>query len=53
MKSVKVVLIRLVDMSHNAVFPDPHCRFIEPTREDGFNQIGGHESQCSVSRSSL
>ena len=50
---VKMVLIRLVDMSHNVVFPDPHCRYGEPTDEDGFNQIGGHESQCSVSRSSL
>ena len=50
---MKVVLIRLVDMSHNIVFPDPHCRCGEPTSEGGFNQIGRHKSQCNVSRSSL
>ena len=50
---VKMVLIRLVDISHNAMFPDPHCRYGEATGEDGFNQIGGHKSQCNVSRSSL
>ena len=50
---MELVLIILVDMSHNTVFPYPHCRYIEPTGGAGFNQIGGHESQHSVSISSL
>ena len=46
-------LIKLKDRSHNSVFPYPHCRYRGPTDGAGFNQIERHESQYSVSISSL
>ena len=38
-----LILIRLVDMSFQGMFSDPHCRYAGPTGGSGFNQIGGHE----------
>ena len=43
-------LFKLVDMSFKWMFSDPHCR---PTAGSGFNQVGGHEFQGDVFRSSL
>ena len=39
------ILIRLMDMSFNEMFSDPHSRYIGPTGGYHFNQIGGHEFQ--------
>ena len=50
---MELVLVRLVAMSFNTVFSDPHCRYIGSTDGAGFSQIGGHEFQHSVLRSSL
>ena len=43
---MRLVLIRLVDMSLNTVFSNPHFWYMWNTGEVCFNQIGGHESQC-------
>ena len=48
-----LVLIRFVDMSSSVMFSDPHCRYIGSTVGTGFNQIGGHEFEWDVLRSSL
>ena len=48
-----LVLTRLDDMSFDGVFSNPHCRYIGPTSGASFNQIGAHEFQCSVLKSSL
>ena len=48
-----MVLISLMDMHFNRVFSYPHCRYLGPTGGSGFNQIGGHEFQLDVLRSSL
>ena len=48
-----MVVFRLVAMSFNTAFSDPHCRYIGYTGAAGFSQIGGHEFQLSVLRSSL
>ena len=51
---MELVLVRLVDMSFNTVFSDLHCRYIiGSTGAADFSQIGGHEFQHSVLRSSL
>ena len=50
---MELVLIRLVDMSFNRMFSDPHYKYTWPTYGSGFNLIGGHEFQQDVLRSSL
>ena len=47
-----LVLIRLVDMNFNGVFSDVHRSCIGYSGGSGFNQIGGHELQRTVHRSS-
>ena len=48
-----MVLIRLVDICFSGVFSDPHCKYTRPEGGSGFNQIGGHNFQKGVLRSSL
>ena len=36
-QQVDLVLIRLVDISFNDLFSDPHCRYTGPTGGFGFN----------------
>ena len=50
---VDLILIRLVDMSFQGMFSDPHYRYAGPTGGSDFNQIGGHEFPGDVLRSSL
>ena len=48
-----LVLIKLVDLSFNGVFLDPHCRYTQPTGGSSFNQTGGHEFEWGVLRYGL
>ena len=51
--NVDLVLIRLMDMGFNGMFSNPHCRYTRPTYGYSFNQIGGHEVQWDILKSSL
>ena len=43
-----LVLIRLVNMSFNEIFPYPRCRYKGLTCGAGFNQIDGHGFQRDI-----
>ena len=51
---VDLFLIKLVDMSIKGMFSDLHSMYTDrPIGGSGFNQVGGHEYQGDVFRSSL